>query len=220
MAKRLQEAEKAITKLQTTRVSVWPPLETSPAEVGQQSQLALSSPTAGIQTQEHAGSNLVKESAYVPYPLPASTSINHPPPDPPANALSDMSTDVAAETTEAQTGIGVDDRGELCHHGPTSAVFDPSAAASHQSSTSTFTTGSTPLVGTRVRSYLASYRRESLIWEDFALGNASFQTGMPRQMMAKLLHVHWAWVSPMFAWVYRPAFIRRSPGAGTAPLYD
>ncbi|KLU83191.1 hypothetical protein MAPG_02256 [Magnaporthiopsis poae ATCC 64411] len=45
-------------------------------------------------------------------------------------------------------------------------------------------------------------------WEEFALGNASLQTGIPRTILAKLLHVHWTWVAPMFMWVYRPAFIR------------
>ncbi len=45
-------------------------------------------------------------------------------------------------------------------------------------------------------------------WEEFALENASLQTGIPHKMLAKLLHLHWTWVAPMFMWVYRPAFIR------------
>ncbi|KAI8946143.1 fungal-specific transcription factor domain-containing protein [Xylaria longipes] len=208
MARRLQEAEKTITKLQTTGAGIWPPFETSPVQDDQQGQVALPPPTAGIQTEEHAESNL-KESAHVPCPLPASPALNYPHPDSQAKAPSDMSGDVCVEAAEAQTpGISVDDRGEICHHGPTSAVYDPSAATHHLSTTPPFTTGSPPLTRAGTRPYLASYRRESLLWEDFALGNASLQTGMPRQMMAKLLHVHWTWVSPMFAWVYRPAFIR------------
>jgi hypothetical protein len=53
-----------------------------------------------------------------------------------------------------------------------------------------------------------SRAKESAIWEEFALGNASLQLGLPRQVMAKLLHLHWTWVAPMFMWVYRPAFMR------------
>ncbi|KAI0448774.1 hypothetical protein F5B21DRAFT_518684 [Xylaria acuta] len=211
MARRLQEAEKTITKLQATGASIciWSPFESSAAQDEQQVPVALPPPTARMQIGDHAGSNLTKESAYISCPLPASTGMNHLHPDSQAKAPSDTNTDVPTETTEVQTpGISVDDREEICHHGPTSAVYDPSAAANHLSTTPAFTTRSAPLVRVVISSYLASYRRESLIWEDFALGNASLQTGMPLQMMAKLLHVHWTWVSPMFAWVHRPAFIR------------
>ncbi|RYC58969.1 hypothetical protein CHU98_g7242 [Xylaria longipes] len=177
MARRLQEAEKTITKLQTTGAGIWPPFETSPVQDDQQGQVALPPPTAGIQTEEHAESNL-KESAHVPCPLPASPALNYPHPDSQAKAPSDMSGDVCVEAAEAQTpGISVDDRGEICHHGPTSAVYDPSAATHHLSTTPPFTTGSPPLTRAGTRPYLASYRRESLLWEDFALGNASLQTG-------------------------------------------
>ncbi|KAI1747601.1 fungal-specific transcription factor domain-containing protein [Xylaria castorea] len=210
MARRLQEAEKTITKLQTTGTSFSSHLETSPAQDDRQGQVSLSfsPPTARMQIEEHTGPNLAKEPAYVPCLLPDSTTMEHAHPEPRAKVPSDLSTAVPAETAETQTPeISVDDRGEICHHGPTSAVYDPSAA-NHLSTTPTFTTSSTPLVRVKERSYLESYRRESSMWEDFALGNASLQTGMPRQMMARLLHIHWTWVSPMFSWVYRPAFIR------------
>ncbi|KAI0466777.1 fungal-specific transcription factor domain-containing protein [Xylaria cf. heliscus] len=208
MARRLQEAEKTIMKLQTTRANIWSPFESLTVEDDQQGQLP--PPITDVQAEEHAGSNLIKDSVYVPYPLPASTAMNHPHSDSQAKSASGMNKDTPAKTTEAQMpGISVDDRGEICALGLTSAVYDPSSSTTnHLSTTSTFTTGSTPLAKVGMHSYLAYYCKESSMWEDFALGNASLQTGMPRQRMAKLLQVHWTWVSPMFAWVYKPAFIR------------
>ncbi|KAK6004300.1 hypothetical protein QM012_009150 [Aureobasidium pullulans] len=55
----------------------------------------------------------------------------------------------------------------------------------------------------------------SSIWEQFALGNAARQTGMPQKVMAKLLQLHFTWVAPMFMWVYRPAFMRDMTTGGT-----
>ncbi|BAE62024.1 unnamed protein product [Aspergillus oryzae RIB40] len=37
--------------------------------------------------------------------------------------------------------------------------------------------------------------------------NAAIQTDIPRQMISKLLQIHWTWIAPMFNWVYRPAFM-------------
>jgi hypothetical protein len=48
-------------------------------------------------------------------------------------------------------------------------------------------------------------------WEDFALGNAATETGIPRATVSTLLQIHWAWIAPMFMWVYRPAFMRKAP---------
>ncbi|KAH8590206.1 fungal-specific transcription factor domain-containing protein [Bisporella sp. PMI_857] len=121
----------------------------------------------------------------------------------------DQTGDTAVHTTSkvsTAADLSVDEHGEIQYYGPTSAVHDPpqidlpvpQALSSH------------PNVFTRAdaRSALAAQARESAIWEEFALGNASLQTGIPRQVLAKLLHLHWTWVSPMFMWVYRPAFIR------------
>lgn len=58
------------------------------------------------------------------------------------------------------------------------------------------------------RSLLTSAALESKTWEEFALGNAAIQTDIPRQMISKLLQIHWTWIAPMFNWVYRPAFMR------------
>jgi hypothetical protein len=101
--------------------------------------------------------------------------------------------------------ISVDEHGKICYYGPTSAVHEPLGLASP--STNSLGRGDSSRRG-NVRAYLVSRARESTIWEDFALGNAALQLGLPRQVIAKLLHLHWTWVAPMFMWVYRPAFMR------------
>lgn len=101
--------------------------------------------------------------------------------------------------------LSVDEHGKICYYGPTSAVHDPPELDSPLSLPSTCGSISTT---TDIRSFPTSHAKESAIWEEFALGNAALRTGIPRQMMAKLLHLHWAWVSPMFMWVYRPTFVR------------
>jgi hypothetical protein len=55
---------------------------------------------------------------------------------------------------------------------------------------------------------LTSNAMESRAWEEFALGNASFQSGIPKDTLSQLLQIHWSWIAPMFMWVYRPAFMR------------
>jgi hypothetical protein len=37
------------------------------------------------------------------------------------------------------------------------------------------------------------------------------QNDIPRDVMSRLLRIHWVWISPMFMWVYRPAFMRKLP---------
>ncbi|KAI0141251.1 hypothetical protein GGR57DRAFT_509232 [Xylariaceae sp. FL1272] len=102
--------------------------------------------------------------------------------------------------------VTVDEHGEICYYGPTSAVHDPPGADSPASPASTACTNSRSKADMRLA--LSAHVRESATWEEFALGNASLETGIPRAVMAKLLHTHWTWVSPMFMWVYRPAFVR------------
>lgn len=101
--------------------------------------------------------------------------------------------------------ISVDEHGKICYYGPTSAVHEPLGLASPSTNSLGRAEGSRR---GNIRAYLVSRARESTIWEDFALGNAALQLGLPRQVIAKLLHLHWTWVAPMFMWVYRPAFMR------------
>ncbi|KAI1852034.1 hypothetical protein JX265_008161 [Neoarthrinium moseri] len=34
------------------------------------------------------------------------------------------------------------------------------------------------------------------------------ENDIPREVMSRLLKIHWVWIAPMFMWVYRPAFVR------------
>jgi hypothetical protein len=105
------------------------------------------------------------------------------------------------------TGLTVDDQGKVSFYGPTSALHDP---AQEDTPASAASTSASRFAKSETRSSLASHARESAAWETFALRNASLQTGIPQDIMSKLLHVHWTWVAPMFMWVYRPAFARKS----------
>ena len=98
--------------------------------------------------------------------------------------------------------LTVDEHGSVRYYGPTSAVHEPSPVMPEAESPHDVSHR------INVRSSLALHARESSIWEEFAIGNASVQTGVPRQVIAKLLHIHWAWVGPMFLWIHRSAFIR------------
>lgn len=120
----------------------------------------------------------------------------------------------------AASHLSVDEHGEICYYGPTSAVHDPPPeidASEDQTSATNPMATSTALGGiaepsqstaATMKSTIAAHARESATWEEFAIGNASLETGIPQTVIARLLHMHWTWVSPMFMWVYRPAFVR------------
>jgi hypothetical protein len=100
-----------------------------------------------------------------------------------------------------------DEHGNIRYYGPTSAVHEPV-----QVDSPTFPRSNTgpSAVSANPKRALAAHALESSIWEDFALGNASLHTGIPRQTIARLLNIHWTWVSPMFLWIHRSAFMRTS----------
>jgi hypothetical protein len=108
----------------------------------------------------------------------------------------------------------VDKNGEIHYYGPTSAVHDPPQPQLDSS----LAQASSALPGSSSRSEffstLMAHAQESKIWEEYALGNASLQTGIPRHIVANLLRMNWIWVSPMFMYVYRPAFIRDMATSG------
>ncbi|KAG9511768.1 hypothetical protein KCV07_g9937, partial [Aureobasidium melanogenum] len=104
----------------------------------------------------------------------------------------------------AAIDLSLDQHGEICYYGPTSALHDPPELDAPSPRSSAYGSVSTR---NEVREYLLSHAKESSIWEQFALGNAARQTGMPQKVMAKLLQLHFTWVAPMFMWVYRPAFM-------------
>ncbi|KAL5406768.1 hypothetical protein PMIN03_007566 [Paraphaeosphaeria minitans] len=110
-------------------------------------------------------------------------------------------------TDDVPPDLSVDKNGEIRYYGPTSAVHDPpqlqlevplgeSSSASPKSSSKL-----------DVLSALVEHAQESKIWEEYALGNASLQTGIPRPIVAKLLHMNWIWVSPMFIGRYYSEFL-------------
>ncbi|KAF6812841.1 fungal specific transcription factor [Colletotrichum plurivorum] len=125
-------------------------------------------------------------------PLSREPAQNHPASDAPSNE-------------QITTELSVDEHGKICYYGPTSAVHNPPELNTPVSLSSTCNSFSSPL---NARDFLSFYSKKSSIWEGYALGNIALETGLPRQTLAKLLQIHWTWVSPMFMWVYRPAFMR------------
>jgi hypothetical protein len=101
--------------------------------------------------------------------------------------------------------LSLDENGKLCYYGPTSAVYEPAALETRSDGTPNFDEQSSK---SDARSLLTSNALESRTWEAFALGNAAQQTDIPRDIISRLLQIHWAWIAPMFMWVYRPAFMR------------
>ncbi|RBR25047.1 uncharacterized protein FIESC28_02171 [Fusarium coffeatum] len=193
MAKRLQEAEETIERLQSADI---PTNYQQDISVPAAESVILASTSSQIPPPGNSVEPAVSESSPATHQTysrdqqdaPRSTAaIDNIPQEPLAIDLS------------------VDEHGKICYYGPTSAVHEPVGLASP--STNSLSLGDSSK-RTDVRAYLLSRARESTIWEEFALGNAALQLGLPRQVMAKLLHLHWTWVAPMFMWVYRPAFMR------------
>jgi hypothetical protein len=91
---------------------------------------------------------------------------------------------------------------QICYHGPTSAVHDPPPDVGTWRQPSI----STPSAITTATPLSTETSREM---ERFALGNVSLWSGIPRDVLADLLRLHWTWIAPMFLWVYRPAFMRK-----------
>jgi hypothetical protein len=106
--------------------------------------------------------------------------------------------------------LSLDENGKLCYYGPTSAVHDPPTIESISTTDQQY---DSPSAKSNVRSMLTSNAMESRAWEDFAVGNAAFRSEIPRPTLSHLLNLHWSWVAPMFMWVYRPAFMRTYPKA-------
>jgi hypothetical protein len=180
MARRLQEAEETIANLRTRT-------EGNPhSRPSLSSQQAASAPTA---RPSHCDFFPVPELGMTPGP-----SGTVPTRDPAA----------LGSVGQPASPLSVDGNGGIQYYGPTSAVHDPLQRQPESSITQASSASQEYSSRTDIRSTLRDYAEESRIWEEFALGNASLQTGIPRHIIAKLLHVHWTWVSPMFMYVYRP----------------
>ncbi|KAL1843762.1 hypothetical protein VTK73DRAFT_2736 [Phialemonium thermophilum] len=94
---------------------------------------------------------------------------------------------------------------QISYYGPTSAIHYPPVLGAPSPQHPVF---DKPSSKSNIRTLLISNAEESRTWEEFALGSASAQINIPGGILTKLLHIHWTWVSPMFMWVYRPAFMR------------
>jgi hypothetical protein len=183
MAKRLEEAEKTIERLQNAagndvesrseRVSAGSPHESHTRPEGSTS--ALSVPALVSQPDQ----NVAREPT-----------------------RSDPTPDLEALPPD----LSVDQNGRICFYGPTSAVHDPPDSGVPASPRSTFPAN---LDKNEMSAYLAMKNTDSRNWESFALKQAALQSAIPCQVIEKLLNIHWTWISPMFMWIYRPAFIRK-----------
>ena len=109
-----------------------------------------------------------------------------------------------ASIKELPTDLSLDENGRICYYGPTSAVHE---ALGGESPRQTAPANAGILTQSQTQSLLAAKAKESRKWEGFAIGSATSQTDIPRQVITKLLQLHWTWIGPMFMWVYRPAFM-------------
>ncbi|KAH8655403.1 fungal-specific transcription factor domain-containing protein [Xylariales sp. PMI_506] len=202
MARRLKEAEKMIEQLQKGS-HITPVGLQSPNSKGQ----SFPSPSG---SKPHDQSPQNPMSAHSIYSQPISNSFDAITATPKEQDQLQVQPHPRRQTVgvapedPAVADLSVDEHGKICYYGPTSAVHDPPEL--YEPSPATVSGGVSSK--TEIRSYLTTHAKQSAIWEDFALGNAALETGIPRLVMGKLLHLHWAWVAPMFMWVYRPAFLR------------
>lgn len=221
MAKRLQEAESTIEKLRTGREETSAP-PASASSRDDTHEEALSTHTVVWDSGQdssvygHDGTGSTIETRPATFPAESlESNMSSLPLQAQNRRLSNMSRPIMPlashsgpslmQQDPAAIDLSLDQHGEICYYGPTSALHDPPELDAPSPRSSPYGSVSTR---NEVREYLLSHAKESSIWEQFALGNAARQTGMPQKVMAKLLQLHFTWVAPMFMWVYRPAFMR------------
>ncbi|CAF3605235.1 unnamed protein product [Fusarium graminearum] len=201
MAKKLQEAEQTIERLQGTEsMAARSEMRPNPInnEVAHTSQLTTDILPPNVQL-------VPANQTRPPIDVPLESFQNHQPQQDIESSAGSAPAITGTPQESLARDISVDEHGKICYYGPTSAVHEPIGLASP--STNSLGRGDNSR-RSNLRAYLVSRARESTVWEDFALGNTAIQLGLPRQVIAKLLHLHWTWVAPMFMWVYRPAFMR------------
>lgn len=195
LTRQLQEAEKVIAELRQNQNETGRPSSTE----------SRSSPAVPNQNQAASPQRLSFASP-LEQPIGHSPSLH-------STALPAAQHAPRVTTTPRETPLDLilDDQGKINYYGPTSAVHEPAEQESPVSrvpnnDSATKQSGSWSSV---LASDPASDAIESSLWEEYALENAALRAGIPRHVLAKLLHLHWIWVSPMFMWVYRPAFLRK-----------
>lgn len=195
MAKRLQEAEQTVAEMRAGAIS-------SPQVMLPHADVPSLLPPHAPSLSENSRAPLDRLSPSLsPFGTGESSTTNN-------QTWNDETTvstrvDHNAPKQSGSAELSVDEHGTIPYYGPTSAVHEPSQVdllESHPRDVPSVDTSSS----------LSAFVRESEIWEEFAIGNASLQTHIPRQVIAKLLHIHWTWVGPMFLYVHRSAFIRTS----------
>jgi len=220
MAQRLQEAEKAIERLQsggtTTSMPDEPESTLSPITITPPNDRHISRVTAqetslggfGFHPRSYPQANFIADSTTTGMPnlhsvpqVRRTSTLSRP-----AIPSNDQQRSNAMQEDPTAINLSLDQHGEICYYGPTSALHDPPGLDGTSPRSSAIEIVSNR---NRIRDHLLSHAKESTVWEQFALGNAAIQTGIPQKVMAKLLQLHFTWVAPMFMWVYRPAFMRK-----------
>lgn len=209
MAKRLQDAERTISELRRESPSVPQapemslPVESSPVRSPGEHSSPEAAPNQagdapGSPVEAHPRNSVVSSGQnFGEHDTVISSE--------PAQAHLTISVPPEGQIT---TDLSVDENGKICYYGPTSAIHNPPELTTPMSLSSTCNSFSSMM---NARTFLSSYSKESSIWETYALGNIAGETDIPRATLAMLLQIHWTWVSPMFMWVYRPAFMRKYP---------
>lgn len=209
MARRLEEAERIIEELQNggarrpaSASDDWSPLTAESQGRGTErtpSVPTLNPPTTArqtVQTPPAAMSNTMLSSNRFQAQADVTAPLHTAP------TVSDTTT-----PQEISADVSIDERGALCYYGPTSAVHDPLATSAPSPQVVATTAGD---YLPRAKAALIAKAKESRMWEGFAISNATVQSDIPRQVVSKLLQLNWTWTSPMFMWVYRPAFMGQS----------
>jgi hypothetical protein len=195
MARRLQEADQTIAELQSGGVR-----EQSRNTTPIGDALPQDMPQLSPQQPQRLMNNEPSPSASMLGPAPS--SVDRAWGETPGVSLQNGRTPKQSSGTE----LTIDEHGNTHYYGPTSAVREPSPRRGPSSPD--LLRRPFAVQAPDSSNSLAAHARESAIWEDFAFGNAALATGIPRQTMAKLLHIHFTWVGPMFLWVHRSSFIR------------
>jgi hypothetical protein len=126
--------------------------------------------------------------------------------------------DSPGERDQWVSEISVDSNGGVCYHNPTSAIHEapldnPRSNSVCASSPETISVISE--VGTRqmdqIKRSLVSNAAAQRRFEAMAVENmAAVQKEVSSEMASQFLRLHWCWIHPMFMFVYRPAFTRKS----------
>jgi hypothetical protein len=116
--------------------------------------------------------------------------------------------------------ISMDGYGGVSYHNPTSAMHEAPPSENpdyrHGSISSTLSSREAAVTDqTRERNEM----RQALVQnaatqrrlEESIVDSMATQGDIPQEALHELLNLHWCWIHPLFLFVYRPAFIRKSP---------